>query len=115
MDVVLITLSGQGDTDRFVIPKSVYDWMLSIRPGTFEVPPEVIVALEPFRTDCEESWEDFKHGDDGTHQATFGSGTNDVAMLLGIAAKRYDSFRELMADCGDNGWQIVDEYEGYLY
>ena len=112
MKVILITLSGQGDTERFLVPVEVYEWMLGIPPGNFAFPTEVLTALAPFKTTYADDWEEFTKD---IHNASTGSATNDVALHLSCITHHYDSLRQVIKACTDNGWDLVDEWEGDIY
>jgi len=110
--VVLVTLSGQGDTDRFVLPEPVYKWMLEVEPGNYTVPEELLELLTPMKTPHLEDWEDNALEE---QYATSGSCENDVALFLSCLVQSFDSTREAMAVIQANQWELVDEYDGCIY
>lgn len=46
--VVPYTLAGGGDIERFFLPLAAHRWLLSVTPGSFKIPPNIIEDLRPF-------------------------------------------------------------------
>ena len=110
--VVLVTLSGQGDTERFFIPESVYAWAQSITPGDYKFPAELVGTLSPFKSEFTENWDD---NINEKQYATSGSYDNDVMLFLSCLTKHYDTAREAIAAAATNQWELADEYDGCIY
>lgn len=110
--VIAFLLSGGGDTNRFFVPIEAYEWMQTVKPGGYIVPPEIIEKLEPFADELEQ----FKLIITGEHEATTGFCDNDVALLFASCLYQYENLRAQVQDAILKDWEIQEEeYEGDIY
>lgn len=104
----LVILSGGGDTSIALIDQQGWDWIHS-DPQPYGSWKEAVPGSNP---------EDFDENDgtNGVVSVTCGSYDNDRAMAFGLTmCGGWDSVRDVMEHCINEGLEIVDEYHGYLY
>lgn len=113
MQLYLISLHGQGDTDIRLVEKDVWDWVVS--PADFkgksflnEVPPQSVLDKINLQN---KKWGQKQQKN---VQITVGSFNNDRA-LLAPAYKNFYSVREMTLFVGEQNIKIVDEFEGCIY
>lgn len=107
----LFTLSGGGDTNIFLAPKSALDWCYSAEVGSSHLPDQVREDLTPFLTSPDSLSEDL----DIT--ITPGSADNDAALFLAAVCQEFDSPIQAVRFAEKQGYRLDDDdaYEGYIY
>lgn len=110
--VVAFTLSGNGDVIKFFVPREAYDWMLTVKPGGYQVPDDLVEILRPFA----DNEEDFNNIIQGENDATTGSYENDIALFFASFCYQYESERAMTQDAVMHDWEVSEiHYEGVIY
>lgn len=110
--VVPYLLAGGGDVHRFFIPLAAHEWVLSVLPGNYRIPPRIIEDLRPFASDKE----DFNKWSDSEFYAGRLNTTNDVALTLAKVLHNYESARAQAQDVVLNDWIVSEQdYVGLIY
>lgn len=112
--VSLVTLSGGGDTDRYLVPAGIIAWARILRPGNYRIDQERLQALAEFFDHESDAYAELGD-DDFDFQVTEGSGFNDVLLFLSILVRRFDSAREALAYAEAQGWIVAEEVDGAIY
>lgn len=129
MNVYLLVLTGQGDTEIKVVDKETWGWIFgpSGRPETgksgWDDPFVPAYQREKILADRREnegpSDEDDEEGDRDVIRITSGSWQNDRALLAYSSerykAETYYSIESAMRAITNLGDAIVEEFDGYIY
>lgn len=113
IEAVLFTLTGQGDKNIFLAPRSALEWCNGVRPGQCPLPEQVKQDLVPF---LGQYAAEVAQADGDVLEATPGSASNDAALFLAGRCRIFDSVRKALAYANEQGWTVIDdEYDGYIY
>lgn len=120
-DVHLISLSGQGDEEAYLVSKEVFDWVVNRdTPGRAgnEHAWRDTATPEAIRNAIREENQRYGDSDSDLANCTIGSYNNDRALYAGraaIAGGYGDTERDMVEYAHANGLRIVDEFRGYIY
>ena len=110
-DVYLITCTGQGDTEIYLVDRNTFDW---INMNHNNVPKQVIESRKKANTE----W-DIKQTDEQIIEelnlVKGSSSSNDRALRLGDSFPLFWSVKEVVTYVKNNNLNIVGEYEGHIY
>ena len=112
--VSLVTLVGDGDTYRFLVPVGVIAWARMLRPGHYHVDQERLQALGEFFDHESDAYAELVE-EDFDFEVTPGSGFNDVLLTLNVLVRRFDSEKEALAYAEAQGWIVAEEINGAIY
>jgi hypothetical protein len=113
IQAALFTLSGGGDRDVFLAPKSALDWCMDVKPGSTRLPANVKADLAPFLR----KEEDLDNALDEEVYITPGSADNDAALFLSCVCKHYSTAVKAVNQAKKENWSLDEdnEYEGCIY